>query len=75
MGPLRRALCRAGRGAAWSCPADVSDPVNCPTSGCYMANDEHVAILKKGVRAWNAWRMKNPYIHVDLTGANLSQAT
>jgi hypothetical protein len=53
----------------------VSDPVNCPTSGCYMANDEHVAILKKGVRAWNAWRMKNPYIHVDLTGANLSQAT
>jgi hypothetical protein len=24
--------------------------------GCSMANDEHVAILKKGVDAWNAWR-------------------
>src|SRR5215472_11750521 len=22
-----------------------------------MANDEHVALLKKGVDAWNAWRM------------------
>ena len=21
-----------------------------------MANDEHVAMLKKGVDAWNAWR-------------------
>jgi hypothetical protein len=25
-----------------------------------MANDEHVAILKKGVAAWNAWRDENP---------------
>ena len=25
-----------------------------------MANDEHVAILKKGVDAWNGWRIKNP---------------
>jgi hypothetical protein len=24
-----------------------------------MANDEHVAILKKGVAAWNAWRKEN----------------
>src|SRR5262249_53969642 len=27
-----------------------------------MANDEHVALLKKGVDAWNAWRDKNPNI-------------
>jgi len=27
-----------------------------------MANDEHVAILKKGVDAWNAWRDENPDI-------------
>jgi hypothetical protein len=25
-----------------------------------MANDEHVAILKKGVDAWNGWRNENP---------------
>jgi pentapeptide repeat protein len=44
-----------------------------------MANNEHVAILKKGVDAWNAWRKKNRQLHVDLTradlrGANLSGA-
>ena len=49
-----------------------------------MANDEHVAILKKGVAAWNAWRDENPDIRpnlseatldgADLTGANLSGA-
>jgi hypothetical protein len=27
-----------------------------------MANDEHVAMLKKGVDAWNAWREANPDI-------------
>ena len=25
-----------------------------------MANDEHIALLKKGVDAWNKWRDKNP---------------
>jgi hypothetical protein len=30
-----------------------------------MANNEHVALLKKGVAAWNEWRIKNP------SGANL----
>jgi len=49
-----------------------------------MANEEHVAILKKGVATWNAWRDENPDIHpdvseatldgADLTGANLSGA-
>ena len=49
-----------------------------------MANDEHVAILKQGVAAWNAWRHENPDIRpdlseailggADLTGANLSGA-
>jgi hypothetical protein len=36
-----------------------------------MANDEHVAMLKKGVDAWNKWRDENPLVHVDLSGANL----
>jgi Pentapeptide repeats (8 copies) len=40
-----------------------------------MANDEHVALLKKGVEAWNAWRDENPdIIRPDLTGANLRGA-
>ena len=40
-----------------------------------MANDEHVAMLKKqGVAAWNAWRDKKPNILPDLGGANLREA-
>jgi hypothetical protein len=43
-----------------------------------MANDEHVAILKQGVAAWNQWRRENaevlPHLTVaDLSGANLSE--
>jgi hypothetical protein len=34
-----------------------------------MANDEHVAMLKKGVDAWNAWRAQNFHIRPDLAGA------
>jgi hypothetical protein len=39
-----------------------------------MANDGHVAMLKKGVAAWNAWREENPDIRPDLSGADLSGA-
>jgi uncharacterized protein YjbI with pentapeptide repeats len=49
-----------------------------------MANDEHVAILKKGVDALNAWRdefwLRKPDLSgaklrgADLTGANLTRA-
>jgi pentapeptide repeat protein len=46
-----------------------------------MANDEHVALLKQGVAAWNVWRDENPNIRPDLTakgaelfGADLSEA-
>jgi Pentapeptide repeats (8 copies) len=39
-----------------------------------MANDEHVAMLKKGVTAWNAWRDKNESVVPDLSEANLSGA-
>jgi hypothetical protein len=37
-----------------------------------MANDEHVAMLKKGVVAWNAWRRDNPDVRPDFSGADLS---
>ena len=39
-----------------------------------MANDEHVAMLKKGVDVWNAWRAENPDIRPDLTGEDLTDA-
>jgi hypothetical protein len=37
-----------------------------------MANDDHIALLKKGVDAWNDWRRENPDIHPDFVNANLS---
>ena len=40
-----------------------------------MANDEHVAILKQGVDAWNAWRRANLGTRPDLSGADLTDAT
>jgi hypothetical protein len=40
-----------------------------------MANDEHVALLKQGVEAWNAWREENPNILPDLSNADLSKAS
>jgi hypothetical protein len=39
-----------------------------------MANDEHVAILKKGADSWNAWRGENPDILPDLSRADLDGA-
>ena len=39
-----------------------------------MANDEHVAILKQGVDAWNKWRRENPEVRPNLSEADLSEA-
>lgn len=36
-------------------------------------NQEHAEILAKGTEAWNAWRKKNPGIHPDLSGVDLSE--
>jgi uncharacterized protein YjbI with pentapeptide repeats len=36
-----------------------------------MANEEHVAILKQGVNAWNEWRAENPKVAPDLSEADL----
>jgi hypothetical protein len=35
-----------------------------------MANDEHIAMLKKGVDAWNEWR-RTKRAHVIFRGADL----
>lgn len=37
-----------------------------------MANEEHVALLKSGVEAWNRWREANPDVRPDLSEAKLS---
>jgi uncharacterized protein YjbI with pentapeptide repeats len=48
-----------------------------------MRNDDHVALLKRGAAAWNAWRAEQDEMPdlsraglrgVDLTGFNLSRA-
>jgi len=39
-----------------------------------MANDDHIARLKMGVAAWNAWRDENRTIRPNLSGADLHWA-
>jgi hypothetical protein len=39
-----------------------------------MANQEHMAMLRRGAETWNQWRKDNPDIEIDLMGANLSKA-
>ncbi|MCH8208990.1 MAG: pentapeptide repeat-containing protein, partial [Nitrospinae bacterium] len=39
-----------------------------------MANEEHVGKIEEGAEAWNLWRIDNPDIDPDLSGANLSKA-
>jgi uncharacterized protein YjbI with pentapeptide repeats len=39
-----------------------------------MANEEHVALLKRGRKFWDAWRNKNPGARANLVGADLSGA-
>lgn len=39
-----------------------------------MANEEQLAILKQGVKAWNEWRERNPDVEISLFEANLTGA-
>jgi uncharacterized protein YjbI with pentapeptide repeats len=36
-----------------------------------MANEEHIALLKKGVESWNQWREENPDAKPDFSKADL----
>jgi hypothetical protein len=40
-----------------------------------MPNNEHLALIKQGIDAWNNWRQQNDWIDPDLSGANLSGRT
>ena len=37
-----------------------------------MANPKHLALLRKGVAHWNQWKLHEPGIYPDLSGAELS---
>jgi hypothetical protein len=39
-----------------------------------MANEEHLALLKQGVKVWNNWRRETPKIKPDFIEANLNGA-
>ena len=39
-----------------------------------MANEEHLAKLREGVKAWNKWREEHPMLQPDLLMANLLDA-
>lgn len=39
-----------------------------------MANEEHLALLRRGVEVWNEWREKNSKISPDLREADLREA-
>jgi uncharacterized protein YjbI with pentapeptide repeats len=39
-----------------------------------MANRSHLSLLKKGLRGWNRWRVKYPYVEPELRWANLRAA-
>jgi hypothetical protein len=39
-----------------------------------MANEEHLALLKQGVEAWNAWREAHAHVTPNLAGAELDGA-
>jgi hypothetical protein len=34
-----------------------------------MANEEHVALLRQGVKIWNTWREANPHVSPNLHDA------
>ena len=40
----------------------------------FMANEEHLDILRQGVEAWNQWRKEHPNIQPDLASADLNRA-
>ena len=39
-----------------------------------VANPEHLKVLQQGVEVWNDWRTKEPSVHPDLSGADLTAA-
>jgi uncharacterized protein YjbI with pentapeptide repeats len=39
-----------------------------------MADQEHLAILRQGIGAWNQWREEHPFTHPDLSYADLYYA-
>lgn len=40
-----------------------------------LANPDHVATLKQGVKMWNQWRLRNSEVKPDLSGAYISESS
>jgi uncharacterized protein YjbI with pentapeptide repeats len=40
----------------------------------WMADQQHVALLKQGVDVWNRWKQEHQQIQPDFTGAHLTGA-
>lgn len=38
----------------------------------FMANQQHLDILRQGVEVWNQWRREYKNVEPDLSGANLT---
>src|SRR5262245_42118240 len=47
---------------------------NTASGGAFMANEEHLRILRSGVEAWNEWRQSNVDVRPDLIRADLCHA-
>src|SRR5262245_16985906 len=60
--------------AGWRLVWSSASRQTCWSEGTRMADPAHIAELKKGVAAWNAWRRENPDIVPDLSDANLRGA-
>src|SRR3954453_16934461 len=81
-GPVTAKTCALAIRAARLCvgrqrktPASHSAYSHAGSAGvATMANAKHLAILRQGVDAWNAWRGKEPMANPDLSGADLSGA-
>jgi hypothetical protein len=63
-------------GEALRDPRHVDRPTHWRTvrGGTLVSDDDHIAQLKKGVTAWNAWRDENTEVRVDLRMAILDGA-
>jgi hypothetical protein len=57
-------------------PEDAGTELNVRISGERepVANDEHLALLRRGTAIWNEWREQNPSVAPDISGANVYAA-
>jgi hypothetical protein len=55
-------------------PGYIGASIGVLRKGPTMADEQQVAVLRRGVEAWNIWRYRNPDIQPNLSGADLYEA-